>query len=285
MSLPQHLTFGEGGTVSINLLEQPTAANVSIVQGDGTTVVSGLAATVSTINTTLTNAATRGEFAINVDGTTGIAVGSVMHITDDPEEVLVSKVVAPEVTLRRPLLRDHLSASAVQGTQVSAVVNAQLSNALWWDGHCEWLVDGVKYFTAVECTKYPIDRLATVQDIEDIEPSFYHLADEELDVDRLLDLALTHVLKRIAAKSPDMRVKVFPGSTEFRHVTALAALKLFFMRQRGEDAATLYERYTTVLRGEIDSLVGVIPRDADQDGVIEPSDKISMRSVRLWRGG
>jgi len=283
VSLPQHLTQSEAGTVYVDLLTTAGTANVSIVTGDGSTLASGLSASISSVNTTLSAAVTRGDTSINVASASGIANAGTLFIQDDPEEILVRKVAAPVVSLRRPVKYDHVSAAVVQGTRITATVNAAVAGTLFWDGRCEWIVDGKKYFTAVECTKYPLDRLATIQDILDIEPSFYHLADEELDVDRLLDLALSDVLKRIAAKSPDLRTRVYPASTEFRHATALAALRMFYMRQRGDDASVLFERYSDVLKGELDRLCGVLPRDADQDGVIEPGEKTNMRSVRVGR--
>ena len=283
MSLPQHLTYLEGGTVSIDVLDLPAVANVSIVSGDGTTHGSGIAATVSTIDTTAANAITRGQRAINVVSATGMSVGQTMHIQDDPEEVLIRKVDGLEISLRRPVTLDHVTGATIEGSCITAAINSAVAGDLWWDGRCEWIIDGVKQFTAVECTKYPLDRLATVQDILDIEYSFYHLKDEELDVERLLDSALGDVLARIAVKSPDLRTRVFPASSEFRRVTALGALRMFYMRQRGEDARELFERYSGELIAEIDRICGTVPRDADQDGVIEPGDRVSFRSVRLER--
>lgn len=283
MSLPQHITFDEGGTVFIDLPDLPTTVNVSVTTGEGQTLAEGIAATVSTVDTTLTNAAAKGAKAINVASNTGIAQGGTIHVKDDPEELLVRKVDGAEVSLRRPLTVGHVTGAEVEGARVTASINAQVSNTLFWDGRCEWLVDGVKYFTGVECTKYPLQNLATEQDILDIEPSWYHLKDDEVDTARLLDLGLSHVLKRIAVKAPDLRTRVFPASMAFRHVTALAALRQFFMRQRGEEARDLFERYTGELEAEIDRICGVTARDADQDGVVEPDERVSMRNIRLSR--
>lgn len=286
MSLPQQLVYGAGGTVSIDVPRLPQNAQVTVLQSDGTVVIGPVAATLSAINTLLNTTCYAGDLAINVANTTGIAANSTFWLQDDPEEVLARKVgTGGTVTLRRPLLYDHVVNAVVEGTRLSYEVPAANASTLFWDGRAEWNIDGagVTDYTAVECGKYPLRRLATAQDMADIEPQLYNLIDSEASLERLLDLAFERVLSRVATMAPDMRTRVFTGSSEFRHCTALMAWTLFYMRQRGPEAQGLYERFGKELDGELARICQVVPRDADQDGTVEIDEKASVRTVRLRR--
>jgi len=285
MSLPQHLTYGVGGTVSIDLPSLPANGIVSVVDGDGTYQVTRQDATVSTVNTALRGTPSAGDKAINVASGTGVAVGMKLWIQDDPEESTVRSVSSNTVNLRRPLVYDHSNNATVQQARVSYAVNAAAAASLFWDGRAEWNIGGsTMYYTAVECTRYPLTRLATVNDIATLEPMIYQLMDSEDDVEDLLDLAFEHVLSRIASVSQDLRVRVFTASSVFKHVTALAFLQMLYMRQKGEDARDLWERYRAEVTAEIARLCVTTPRDADQDGVVEGDERISAGTVRLSRG-
>ncbi len=284
MSLPEHLLYNVGGTVTINLNNVPTTASVRIIDGDGTEQVGTLSATVSTVDTVTNTAATRGDRAINVVSNVGMGNGTRVMLMDDPEEALVRKVDGATVHLRSELHYDHVSGAGVEGTVVTVPINSTQASSLFFDGHAEWNIDGAVYdYTAVECTKYPMRRHATIQDVLDVEAAWYQLKDPSLDVERWLDLAHQRVLKDIGAKSKELRVRVFPASTAFRHATALAALTLFYMRQPGSDFQDLYRTFKKELEQELSKMVPLEPRDADQDGAVEASERQGMGTVRLVR--
>ena len=284
MSLPQHVTCGVGGTIHVDVKDLPLNARVSILDFDGTALVSSGTANVSQVNTTLSGAGTKGDTAINVSSNTGFAVGVTCWLQDDPEEILVRKISGGTISLRRPLMYDHANAATVEGSRISYTVNAAVANTPWWDGRAEWNIDGtIQHYTAVECTKYPLVRLATAQDLFDIEPKIYHLLDDEADIERLLDLGMEQVLKRVALSAPDLRARVYTGSMEFRHATALAALSLYYMRQPGEMAKDMWTRYREELEKEIQAICQVVPRDANQDGTMTADERPSVRTVVLRR--
>lgn len=284
MSLPQHIRFGSGGTISVDLRDRPAAASVSVYKGSGAAVVSSRTCNVSAVNTVLVNAASRGDLAINVASNVGLAVGVRCWLQDDPEEILIRKVAAGVITLRRPMLLDHVNNASVEGTRVSCDLNASDANALFWDGHADWNIDGtVAVQTACECTKYMMERSITVQDILDEEPMFYHLVDPKMDVERTLALAHQDVLARIAAKSPEARGRVFPGSSEFTQAAVFAFMERFYRRRPGEDQRQLRTSYETKLTDEIERICGIVPRDADQDGVVEASERLTWGTVRVRR--
>ena len=135
----------------------------------------------------------------------------------------------------------------------------------------------------IECTKYPLHRLATAQDIFDIEPKLYHLLDNEADIERLLDLGMEQTLRRIALRSPDLRTRVYTASMEFKHATALAALMMYYLRQPGDAAKDMWTRYQQECGNEVDGICQILPRDADQDGVIEADERIGAHSITLRR--
>ena len=282
MSLPQHIQYGVGGTVTIELEDRPTNALGTLIKGDGTSlgVITG---TVSTINTTLGTAATRGTSTLNVAANTGMAVGKTIKLTDDPEVALIQKVAGTTVTLRQKLLNDHIAGAAAQSTEVSFSCNSSVANTLFFDGHIDVNVDGGSYFahTSVECTKYPTRDLCTTQDLFDIEPALYQLLDDSADLERWKDVASQYVLSRMATSSPDLRVRVFPGSSEFSQATALACMMMLYGRQHGDEAAEMYQRYKERLDSEIARVSQTTPRDTDQDATVELSERISPYGGRV----
>lgn len=281
MALPQHIAYGVGGTVSIDLLTRPTTVTLDIYTGDGSAIVSSASGTVSTISTTLSSAASRGATSIAVAAATGIAAGSVFWIQDDPEAVLAYKLATLTVSLRRPLLKDHVSGAVVQGTRVSYTVLAAAANTLFWDGRVKWTIDGATEWTAVECTKYPLKRHASIQDVIDRQPMMYEILSPGVDTERLLDLAHEEVLERIGTTG--RRIRVFPASSEFVSATAMAALMLHYQPQATDEGTRLFERYSTLLEREVERVVEITPRDDNQDGVVQAAEKVSMRSVILRR--
>jgi prepilin-type processing-associated H-X9-DG protein len=281
VSLPQHITQNVGGTVSIDLLTRPTTVTLDIYTGEGASIVSAASGTVSTISTTLSAAPSRGDVSITVGANTGIAAGSVFWIQDDPEAVLAYKVATTTISLRRPLLKDHASGATVQGTRCSYTVLAAAANVLFFDGRVKWTIDGVTEWTALECTKYPLKRHCSIQDVIDRQPMLYEILTPGVDTERLLDLAHDEVLERIGVLG--RRIRVFPASSEFVSATAMAALMLHYQPQATDEGTRLYERYESLTQREVERVVEITPRDDNQDGVVQAAEKVSMRSVILRR--
>ncbi len=284
MTLPQHVTYQVGGQVSIALRTQAQNALVTLEKRDGTDIFTGQSATVSTINTALNAAASKGAYSISVSSATGISNGSTFWIQDVPEQVLAESVSGGTVTLRQPLLNDHADAATVDGTQLTYDVNAGSANSLWWDGRVLWNVDAnAIHYTAVECTRYPLDRLATTAQLGDEQPKLFYITDRETDWERYLDRGHEEVLKRLAKAAPDLRARVWPGSSEFQQATVYATFMLYYGRHSSEKARVLFEHYDNMLTREVESICAVVPRDADQDGVVEEDEKINPRTIRLQR--
>lgn len=285
MSHPQYLRYSEGGTIYVDLSSRPSAVTVRLCDGDGTTKWAHTASniTISTITTTTNCVASARDTSINVLSNTGISCGSKFWLQDDPEEVLARRIDGETIYLRRPVLYGHVNAATVEGTRVVFSANSEVANSLWWDGHAEWNVDGERYYTAVDCTRYPMQRHASAQDLFDVEPQLAEVLEAETDVERLLDNAHDFVLMEVAKAAPDRRARVFPGSSEFATCTALAAMYLHYRRRADDPAQRLADRYRSDMASALEGVVQVTPRDADQDRDIEAEDRMSMRSVRLSR--
>ncbi len=282
MSLPQHITRGVGGPISISLLTRPTAATVEIEDGAGGTVLSATSATVSSINTTMSAiAVSRGASQFDVAAAAGILSGAELWLQDDPETVLVRRVSGTTVYLRRPMVKDHAASAVVQSTLCSYTVLAAAAASSWWDGRAKWtLNDGSIHFRALECTAYPLRRYATLQHVYDRQASLFEILQPTEDTERKLDLAHDHVLQKIGAAA---RCRVFTGGPEFIDATVLAFLAMLYEGTPTDEATRLYERYSALLEAEIGQVTSTTPRDTNQNGVIEEAERMSFRSVPLRR--
>lgn len=281
MSLPQHITYQEGGTIYYDALSLPSNVVVDIFTGDNSQLVTSQAANISSISTALSNAASRGATSINLTNVDGVECGSVVWLQDDPEPALVRKIDNSNVAyLRRPLLKDHVSNATVQGTRCSYAVNSAVANATFFEGRIKWTLDGKVDWAALECTKYPLKRHATIQDVFDRQPKLYELLDPETDTERLLDLAHDEVLQRIGAQG---RARVFTGSPEFKNATVLAMLMLFYERMSSNEGKELFERYSNLFEADLERSMNTTPRDTNQDGVVAPAEQMMTGSVIIRR--
>lgn len=279
MTLPQHLLYAKGGVIHIDVATLPAAATVEIRDASDGTRMAHAEATISTINAALAANVSAGDMSVSVDSNTGLSAGKTFWLRDDPEELLCRSVEGTTIRLRRPALYDHVNAARVEGARVQCNVAAAYANVLWWDGRAEWNIDGATHYTSVECTKYPITRLASAQDLFDLEPKLFDVIDRETDVERWLDNAHEMVMGEISKTAPDQRARVFTGSMEFKSVTAAAALYLHYMR-RGSD---MRETWWSEFERRLGSVVTTTPRDPNQDGTIELGGRISLGTVPLRR--
>lgn len=290
MSLPQHITRGVGGTVYLDRTTRPDLDEgdsilVDVLTDTGAVLVSGGTATISDVATALAEAAARGDSSVEVDDIDGVASGSVLWLQDDPEPVLVQRVVAAEsgdggtVHLRRPLLKAHNDDAVCEGARCSLTITAEQAATRFWDGRCKWTFpDGAVEYTELECTEYPFTRHATLQDLWDANPALSEVLLPTVDTERLLDAGRDEVLQRIGAKG---RARCFTGSSGFRRANAIAAWMLHYEHVPSDEGTLLFDRYTKLLEQELQRVIETTPRDENQDGVISDRDKLSYRSIRL----
>lgn len=280
MSLPQHITYNTDSTLTLYLTSRPTTVTIEVeTDAGGEVVASGTATTVNSVNTTLSSAASKGDRTVSVASATGISNGSKLALTDVPEHVLVKSVSGTTVTLRRPLLEDHASGTTCQGYTVTYTVSAADADTLFWRGRAIWMVDGAPYYTAVECTKYPLRRQATMNDIWAVHSKAHQVIPPEMDTEEALAVAHEDVLSHIAAKAP---ARVFTGGQEFNRAVAFAFCVNLYRDQSNERGTVLFERFSAALENELEKITQTTPRDTDQDGVVEASEQYpTSRRIRF----
>jgi hypothetical protein len=286
--LPQHLQYKKGGVIVADFDELPHNVTVRIADSSDSTIQTHVACYVSSVNTATNCVASAGDMELNVLSNTGVARGVKFWLQDDPEDVLVRKVSGETVYLRRPLLRAHVNAATVEGSRATFVAGSNVANSLFWDGRAEFNVRWADANTslvpvAIECTRYPMTRTATAQDMIDLEPDLYHILSAYEDIERALDDAHEFVLMEIAKAAPDMRARVFTGSVEFARVTALAAAYLRYATKPGAVATEQADKFKGLFDQYLAGVVLTTPRDANQDKVIEGNERMSSRTVRIYR--
>ena len=170
---------------------------------------------------------------------------------------------------------------------MTASVSAAEAAAEFFGGWLNWklTVGGAELHrndTAI-CTKYPITRSATVQDLLEEEPLIRDLKASTEDLERLLDLAHEDIVKKLATPVSGL-VFTYVGPEQFRTATVLQALHRRYRRQPGEMAKEMSERYSMLVGQEIQGMLTMQPRDEDGDEIFRESEKKSWRSARIYRG-
>lgn len=283
MTVPQHIVYGVGGTLTLNVATLPAAATVTVKTDTGSALVTAASATISSIDTTLSSAAARGARTIAVADATGVTSGAEIRLQDPPEVVRCKSLSGTTVTLWRPLLHAHASGTVADGITVTYAVQAADADALFFDGRAEWTLDSaLADITSVECTRYPLKRPSAISasDLADELPDLHQILGIEDDSEALLDEAHAEVLERIGGKA---RVHVYTGSNGFKRACVFAACVRIFRRRPGDQSQQLYERYMEALTRAIDDLQGYVPNDADQDGIVEEGERQSQNTGRIYR--
>lgn len=281
MALPQHILYGVGGTVALDPPVRGATAKVSVFTGDGDTVVAEQAAVIADGDGTLAAAAAAGAESLTLNSGHGIVDGDKVWLRSPSEQVRVRKVSGDVITLWAPTLYAHAISSVIETTRVSYALDATEAGSLWWDGWARFTLDsGEVYSVACCCTKYPIARTATAEDLRALVPFVADLFDAGDDVEALLDAAHEQVLLDIETRD---RVHTFVGGHGFARAVAYHLLAAKHEPDASDAGTTLWERYTKQRKNAIEAAVASTPRDADQDGTPARSEAISTRSRRLVR--
>ncbi|MGB0890079.1 MAG: hypothetical protein ACPGWS_07335, partial [Solirubrobacterales bacterium] len=285
MSTIQHAIKDVGGQISIVVRERPTAATVTIKAGDdGSTIAEDQTATVSSINTTLSGAASAGDRSVDVASATGIVPGASFWLTDGdgPDELVKCKSISgTTITLWRKLRHAHASGDTAEGTTLTYAVTAAQAAARFWDGRAQWSLDGaLTHFTHVICTDYPLSRLANILDWQIEIPNLVDVLHDDEDPEDILDRAHDDVVRTIAQRS---RAHVLTDERALVVPCVLRASEIVYGRRPGDDARELAEHYRDKLDNILPQAVATAPRDLDQDGIAEDHERLSMRTIRLNR--
>lgn len=282
--IPQHITYQVGGTIYFYSRKKLTSPTVTVRNNRGGDILTAQSCTASTVSTYLSAAISPGDTSFSVASGTGITNGMELQIapSDFPEECVVKSISGTTVTPWRPLIISHASGKAVQCTTVSYTVSAAQADELFWDGLAIWYDNGVYYAqTPIECTRYPLFRLATIQDVWDEYPQLRDLLSPNDDPNRLLKLAHNDVMTTIAAI--DRARCFFASGTEIARAVVFQFLCNYYRHCAQENATILFDRYQMALADEIKKIVSILPRDADQDQVAQSYERMRANSIRISR--
>ena len=277
----QHLTFGVAGSVWIDLTSRPAAAPTGEVETGNDVTKSSGTTTLSTANSTLSVNALQGATSITVADGTNFSVGSKYWIAGLKEEILVRSKSTNVLTLFSPLVEAHPSGVAVQGTRATLAVPAADLDAVWWDGRVKFTVDGEIHYVACECTRYPLRRYAGKQDLILIDPLLADKLDDEHALEPTLDAAFHDILGLIGSRG---RVKVFTAGPEFNRAVAFQWWVNFYEPDGSDMGITMYRRLRARLDQAMIAVLALIPRDSDQDGVVQAEDRLAWPSCPVSRG-
>ena len=188
--LAEHLTYQLGGTVSLEPPTRPSNAKVTIYQGTGAVVVDNATANVASFSTTTAAAVNARARSITLTNASGLSGGDKFVIAEPVEWCRAKVVSGNSVTLWAPLRESHAANVAAYKTLVTFAVNSACANALYFDGRARWEIDSNSvYWSGVECTKYPLKRVANEQTILALHPQFAAVLEAEADVESALDAA------------------------------------------------------------------------------------------------
>lgn len=282
MSLVQHITIDIGGIASIEPLTRPACATATVYSSDGVIVCANSNANISTINTVLTAAAAKRAKIVTVNSNTGFSQGEKFCISSPTEWAKCKLVNGNAIHIYSPLREDHANASTVYSTKTSATIPAANASTLFFDGRVRWEIDNGAsiQWSGLECTRYPLNRVCTEQDLYEVNPGFYALLSAEEDIDTALDAAHEHVLGMLSARG---RARVYPASTEFTRAVALAFARNHYRHQASDSAKVLFDRYSAELSDEMSKMENALGADEDQDGDITEGEQRSSRSFRMIR--
>ncbi len=280
--IPQHFTKDIGGTVSLELSTRPTTVTLDILTDTNAEVTVSQSAAISSVNTTLSSAASARDTTVSVASATGFAEGVELRLDNPPEKCRVKSVSGTTITLWEPLLYAHASGEEAEGTQVSFTINSAVatSSPLFWDGRVIWTVDSVKHITAVECTKYPLRLAATEQDVYAEDPEIRMFLSGSDDLRNGLQAAFDDILTDLSGKG---RNHVYTASHEFNRAVVFKYLANLY-RRGGESSEDRREIYEQAYQHEFGTIASTLPRDDDQDAYVEAGEKISANTIRITRG-
>ncbi len=260
---------------------------MSLYTGDGAIKVSGVTATVDTVNTSLAGAAAEGDTSVLLlSATPAVATGRRYLIgatadTEAAEVVSIKGVSGATVTLCAPLMHDHVMGAAFAGTRVSYNVTSTQADALFWDGYSRWTPNtGDIQEEVVDCVLRKIpENLIDETDVRMVFAKAPKILSAETDMPGALREARDEFLRRLGGKN---RAYCAVGADHFRRPTAL----VFWLMRRfelGDEWAETMDRMDKELDVLLAKIESSIPFDNDQDGTTTSQNDGGYTTIRVQR--
>lgn len=282
MALVQHITYGVNSVVSIEPSTRPSNALISVYDNAGSAIVDNATATVHAASTVLTAAAAKRASNITVSNAAAITEGLRLRIASPTEWVRAKVISGNNVSLWSPLREAHSNNSVVESTKCSYTIGANNITSTFFDGRSRWeLSSNSVSYTGVECTLYPLARVATEIDLAAVNSQFAQLLAAEEDPETALDSAHEYVLEQLGKRG---RARTYPASAEFSRCVALAFARNHYLGQSTETAAREFEKYGKELGEAIATVMANLTPDEDQDAEIEADEQKSANSILVERG-
>lgn len=281
---------GFGGTVAWyprdadgNPRRPDSGPTVEVLSSTGSALVAaGTAATLDTVNTTLSAGAAAGITTLSVASATGIVRGTRYVLSDPYEEVEVSRVSGTTVYLTGPTWYGHGSGAAFQGHRVSyALTGAQAATE---DDSCRalfsWALSSVSQargqvdFAVARslptCPVSPVDLLRA-------DPDLRRKLASTVDVNLLIQSAFDEVLEDLSAGG--LWSYDYIGSERLKRAVVYKTLHLcseHYGRAYQDERDRLWDRYRQTLA----TFRSVASVDDDRDGAVGATE--TNRAVRTF---
>lgn len=274
-------------TLYLDLPKRPSAAGTyTVLDRGGSVQQSSAAASLDSVNTTLSGAAAAGAQSVSVTSATGITVGrrylvGTSEVTGG-EWVTVSSVSGTTVTLARRLRRAQASGLAFASTRVSFSVPALTTPARNYRVRYAWPVadEVADVDLPFDVTRYtPVTHLST-EDLRDLDPLIGKRVAEGLWLPAILAEAWDQLLRHVAQKlDPGAVVGTVDLTTPHGYLTrALIAETSGADEEAAAYRALMADRYAQ----ERDAVLGSLAIDLGQSGAA--TSPPYSRGIRLMRG-
>ncbi len=249
---------------------------VEVVSSSGGTLVAALtAATLDSVNTTITNGVELGVQLLTVASATAIARGTRYVLADPYEEVEVSRVSGTTVYLTGPLWYEHPNGAAFQGHKISHSLTS--SQAATEDDHCvarfSWALSTVSQVRgqvdfAITRNK-PICPVSPV-DIHKADPELQQKLSLGVDINALIAIAFDEVMEDLSAGG--LWSYDYIGSEKLKRSVVYKTLHLcseFYGPHFKDERDRLWNRYRETLA----TFRSIAASDENRDGSVTTTER------------
>lgn len=278
-----------GGTIRVRAPRRPDAApTVQVLnKSGGVEVAAGTAASLSTVDTTLSSGAAAGAVSVSVAATTGMVPGDEFVIGTDERATdfaLVESISGTTVTLRHPLLRAYANASVVRGTYISYAVAAAVLDVSErdWQARFSWKRSTVDQPLLI--VRFDVSRYApaygpptvtgggylTINDVRVYDPRIADRLAVSFDWEGAFHRVLNEVYRDLGAGTD---VSGIIHDDDFRELAALKFFADFATLLYGPDSERQREMWAKRFEDRFRAIRSAIAVDADHDNAIEEHER------------
>lgn len=263
-------------SIALDLEDRADATPTYAVKNPSGGTLSSGSVTLDTVNTTTAGAAAAGAQAIAVTSTTGITAGR-KYLLDGPEDtggerVTVKSVAGTTVTLVRPLMRAHNTASTFKSTRVTCAIASIGTINRHYRVEVTYAVGGTSYpprIVTMDVVRYvPVSTITSFDDVADYDAVLGKRLPAGTWFPALREEAWQSIMDRVAAK-------VAPGAIV--NASSLSRAHRYLIRELlAETGGEAWEEYRKRMarrfEEELNAALGATAVDDNQDGVIQPNE-------------